>query len=83
MRRGRGERREALDDLAAAGTDVLPFHDHVAELPRVEKEIDRLTGRQAVLLGEPLGIDAHELAVVRRTGKVEEQLVHSSTQPRL
>ncbi len=28
-------------------------------------------------------VDAHELAVVRRTGEVEEQLVHSSTQPRL
>ena len=49
----------------------------------MEKEIDRLPGRQTVLLGESLGIDAHELAVVRRAGEVEEQLVHSSTQPRL
>ena len=56
------------------GTDVLPLHQHVTCLPRMQEEIDRLPGRQTVQLSESLGIDAHELAAVGRADEVSEQL---------
>jgi hypothetical protein len=79
MSRGGGERRQALDDLTAAGADVLPFHRQQPELPGVEEELDDVGRREAVLLSEADGVDAHEVLVSRgadeRVERVEQVVV--------
>jgi hypothetical protein len=74
VRRGGGERRQALDDLAAAGADVLPFHREQPELPRVEEEFDDRGGREPGSLSEADRVDPHELVVTRGSDESVEPI---------
>jgi hypothetical protein len=79
MSRGGGERRQALDDLTAAGADVLPFHREQAELPRVKEELDHCGGREPASLPEADGVDAHKRVVTRGSHEYVERLEQISS----
>ena len=68
---------EALDDLAAAGADVLPLHrERGLSFRACRKRSIASPVVDAVLLGESHRVDAHQLAVVRVFEQGEEPLVH-------
>jgi len=64
---GGGQRREALDDLAAAGADVLPFH--VAANQKREPAEHLLLG-QTGLAGDQFTYAIREILVVGHGGIV-------------
>ena len=76
MGRGRGQRRQPLDDLAAAGADVLPLHRHDAEASSAEEEIDDAGCGETVLPAEPDGIDPNEVHDLGGPDDLTEQLDH-------
>ncbi len=74
MGRGRCEGRQPLDNLAAAGADVLPLHGDEPELSRVEEELDDGLRREPELLTKPDGVDPYDRSVVRRLHKRRERI---------
>ena len=74
VRGRRGQRRQALHDLTAAGADVLPLHRDQPDLARVEEEVDDGGGREAPLLAESEGVDAHEFLVIRASDELGERV---------
>ena len=74
MRRSTRERCEPLDDLAAAGADVLPFHREQPELAGMEEHLDHRCGREPVLLCKMDGVDPNQRVVACGTDEDVERM---------